>query len=276
MSRALARARNPLLRTPREVHPSPRPSRGHGVAFIASYGEAATFSRSLIELTRALTARDYDVVLVRASSGRVRAAWPETEESIRPTIVYRPNAGYDFGSWAMAIDEFPRLAARDRVLLVNDSLVGPFDTLDAVLDHFERSAADMWAATSTLQFAPHLQSFFFGFHGGILRRYPLSRFWAGIREVGSKDQIIHAYEMGLSRLAGDEMLTTDVFLPAELVVRGEQNPAIDGWRSLLRQGFPFVKRELLRLPHFAPVRALIVDEVRQRFGHDPMDWFETV
>lgn len=276
MKLSLDRFRSPLLKTPREIQPSGRGMRNDKAAFLVSYGEAATFSRSIVELTRGLSRRGYDVVLVRASGSGVKASWPNNEEAIRPTIVYRPNVGYDFGSWAIAIQSFPKLAARSHVLLLNDSLVGPFGSLDPLLDHFEKSQSDIWSATSTLQFEPHLQSFFLGFRRGILRKYPLRRFWSLIREVGTKEEIILAYEIGLTRLAVEGMLTTDVYLPAEFVVRGELNPAIDGWKELLDNGFPFVKRELLRVEQFGHLRAQIIDDIERRHGENPMEWFETV
>lgn len=275
MRAPFARLRNPLLRSPREVIPSPRGLHGDRTAFFASYGESPEFSRSVVELTRALTRRDYDVVLIRATSGG-SCVWPSSEESIRPTIVRRPNIGYDFGSWAIGINHFRRLAGREHVLLVNDSLVGPFDSIDPMIDHFERTTADVWAATSTLQFVPHLQSFVLGFRGGALNRFPLSRFWARIRELGSKEEIVHVYEMGLSQLMDREMLTAEAFVPGELVVKGELNPVIDGWRETLDHGFPFVKRELLRLEQFSWMREQILAEVERRWGQDPMRWFETI
>lgn len=275
MRSRVARLLNPLLRSPRDVLRSARGMSGEKAAFFASYGESRTFSRTVIELTRALTERGYDVVLIRATSSEY-VHWPEEEEKIRPTIVRRPNIGYDFGSWAIGINQFPALAARPQVLLVNDSLVGPFGSIDAILDHFENTTADVWGAASTLQFTPHLQSFMLGFHGGVLRRYPLSRFWASIRELGSKEQIVHAYEIGLSQVIDREMLTVDAFMPSEMVVKGELNPIIDGWQQALDFGFPFVKRELLRLEHFAPLREYIVENVERRFGQNPMDWFETI
>lgn len=276
MRRIFPGRRSPLLRGPRDIGLSPHPFRGDRTAFIASYGNAETFSRSVIELTRALTLRSYDVVVVRASGTGVRASWPADEEAIRPTIVWRPNTGYDFGSWAVGIDTFKVLAARPYVLLFNDSMVGPFGPIDAMIDHFEATTAEAWSATSTLQFEPHLQSFILGFRDGLLARYPLSRFWQSIRSLGDKQQVIHEYEMGLSRLLEREMLTTDAFRPAEMVVRGELNPVIDGWDTLLASDFPFVKRELLRLEHFAPIREKIREDVGRRYGQEPMEWFENL
>nr|WP_279543869.1 rhamnan synthesis F family protein [Leucobacter ruminantium] len=221
-----------------------------------------------------MSGRGYDVVLIRAASGGARAQWPANEEAIRPTIMWRPNVGYDFGSWAVGIDQFPKLAGREHVLLVNDSLVGPFGDIDRMIDHFEHSTADVWAATCSEQVELHLQSFTLGFRRGVLRAYPLNRFWGSIREIGDKNLLIREYEIGLSRLIDREMLTAESFIPVGLVGRGQINPAYDSWDVLLRNGFPFVKRELLREDQPAALRERIVAEVRERWEQDPMQWFE--
>lgn len=261
-----------------ERHIVPAPTKKHGsrAAFFASYGEADTFSRSVIETIRALSERGYDVVLIRSSDNGVQANWPESEADIRPTIIYRPNIGYDFGSWAIALQSFPRLARREHVILLNDSLVGPFGSMAPLLDHFESCSADVWAATSSKQIEMHLQSFLMGFHGGVLAEYPLKRFWQSIRELGTKEEIIQQHEIGLSRLIEREMLTSESFLPAEIAGKGLRNSAISSWRVLLRNGFPFVKRELLRTERFAVQRDLIVEMVREEYGQDALQWFEGV
>lgn len=251
---------------------------GHGqrAVFFASYGEETYFSRSVIQLTRALTARDYDVVIIRASNADTRPQWPAIPGERVPSILYRENVGYDFGSWSVGLRKFPKLAGREHVLLVNDSIVGPFASLDPLIDNFERSVADVWGAVSTLQFRPHLQSFFLGFHNRVLTRYPLRRFWRNIRELSNKQHVISEFEIGLTLAAEAEMLSLEAFIPAEVSVTGEQNPAIVGWKNLLDLGFPFVKRELLSNPLFADSRENLEQELASRYSVTVNDWFESV
>lgn len=269
-------SRRSLLGLEREIVPGKVDRTAKKAAFFASYGEGVEFSRSIVETVRELSANGYDVVLVRSSNSDSKAAWPESETSIRPTLIYRPNAGYDFGSWATAIHSFPKLAVRDQVLLINDSLVGPFGSMKPLLEHFESSSADVWAATSSKQIEMHLQSFMMGFHRGVLGQYPLKKFWQSIKVLGTKDEIIQQHEIGLSRLIEREMLTSESFLPADIAGKGLRNSAISSWQVLLRNQFPFVKRELLISERFPgqrdQIRALIQDEC----GQDALQWFEGV
>ena len=100
------------------------------------------------------------------------------------TVLRRPNVGYDFGSWATAIDRYPVIAEARRVLLLNDSLVGPFTTIEPLLAKFHASAADVWAVTDTAQFEYHLQSYVLGFTGQTLREPPLQAFWRDVSRGG--------------------------------------------------------------------------------------------
>ena len=125
-------------------------------------------------------------------------------------------------------------------------MVGPFATFEPLLAKFHATAADVWAVTDTSQFEYHLQSYFLGFPGQILREPPMRRFWRDIRVERSKDDVIWRYEIGLSRLLRRERYAIDVAFPSRHLVPGGKNPAIIGWQRLLDRGFPFVKRELAR------------------------------
>ncbi|AXH96897.1 glycosyltransferase [Ornithinimicrobium avium] len=48
-------------------------------------------------------------------------------------VARRGNTAYDFGSWAWALATWPQLAAKDLVVLTNDSLVGPLAPVDELL-----------------------------------------------------------------------------------------------------------------------------------------------
>jgi lipopolysaccharide biosynthesis protein len=188
------------------------------------------------------------------------------------TVLRKPNIGYDFGSWSIALDMIPQIVSAERVLLVNDSMVGPFTSLDPILAMFDTTRADVWALTDTKQFGHHLQSYFLGFRHGVLADRPLQAFWASIRQHADKMRIILDYEVGLGRLLRAEGYSTDAAFSNELVVRAGQNPVILGWKRLLELGFPFVKRELLHRPHVAPAGATVPLLVKEMFGVDVAEW----
>lgn len=249
-----------------------RASRFSGrTAILAHWAADGRVGRSASELTRAVGNAGYTVVVVSTAPGVTPLEWTGG----RPpgiVVLRRPNIGYDFGSWATALERYPSIADCDHVLMLNDSLVGPFNSIEHLLDHFHASAADVWGVTDSTQFHHHLQSYCLGFARQSLREAPLARFWGGIRSWASRIEVIQANELGLSRLLASEHFVTEAAIPYWRVVKENQNPTILGWRRLLDLGFPFVKRQLLREPHVAPDSAQVRVEVWRRFGVRIDEW----
>jgi len=238
---------------------------------VASWGQNGQVSLSLAELVRSLDAVGYPVIVVRASDDHSPLRWPEAPPS-STIVVRKPNIGYDFGSWAVALDMFPSITKRRHVILANDSMVGPFAPLDEMSASFEASTSDVWGATSTLQYAPHLQSYFLGFRDGALADPAVRQFWRSIHHLEDKSRIISDYELGLSGLLRAEGLTSSAWFASERVVAPTDNPVINGWQKLVELGFPFVKREIIQNPTVAHDARRAPEIIRERFGVDIADW----
>lgn len=240
-------------------------------AIVASFTKGSRLPRSLNTMLLDLSDHGYHCLLVSASpSRRPLELDPRLED--RVTVLRKPNVGYDFGSWAVGLDWEPRLAGLACVVLTNDSLAGPFCSLGPLLEQFENTGADAFALTDNSQFGRHLQSFFLGFRGGVLREPPLARFWHEIRHESDKQKIILENEIGLSRLLRREGFSVEVAFPYTMVVNEWENPTIKGWERLLDLGFPFVKREIVRRPELAPGGERIPLVLRRRFGIEVEEW----
>lgn len=241
------------------------------VAIVASYGAQPAVSRSLVRLVEEFEANGYFVVLVRASESIHRPVWPESS-TISPLVVVKPNVGYDFGSWATALALFPQIASAERVILVNDSLIGPFASLSSMIADFEHSASDVWGATDTLEYIPHLQSYLLGFTGGVLAHRSLRSFWRHVRVIDDKDAIVVRYEIGLSRLLSREGFLSRPWFGHDRIVPEGGNPTTIGGSRLIEAGFPFVKRILIDNPEVFPDAAVATRLVRERYDEDVADW----
>lgn len=245
--------------------------RAPGVAVLATWSPQPRLSRSVIGLVHALCAADYEVVLVRAGDVEPALAGLQSLPS-EVAVLRRPNVGYDFGSWATALDVMPDLVSAPRLLLVNDSLAGPFASIAALLSDLETSTADVWGVTDSLQGGHHLQSYALGFTGGVMRRPELQAFWTDIRIEPNKREIIRRYELGLGRLVRRTGMSFQAAFPHSEVLDRPSNPVVFGWRRLLDLGFPFVKREVLAKPDITPDAADAPKEVLSRFGAHVEDW----
>jgi hypothetical protein len=247
------------------------PTRAERVAFVASWGDDSSVSLSLASMVTQLERGGYFVIVVRASESTEPLRWPEGHTH-GAVIVRKPNIGYDFGSWATGMALYPRLLSAPYILLANDSLVGPFASLQPMLDDFEGGDADVWGATNTLQFSPHLQSYLLGFRDGILRDRPVRTFWRSLVDHDDKQQIIDEYEIGLSELLHVESYVTRAWIDHAQVVEPGENPVIRGWSRLIDVGFPFVKREIITNPTIVRDGHRVAETVRAAFGEDPMTW----
>ncbi|CAN5356061.1 hypothetical protein BH11ACT2_BH11ACT2_08800 [soil metagenome] len=242
------------------------------VAIVVHFALTTRLSKSVQRMVEELHANDYFVVLCSACEAEGDLEWSQGMPA--DTIVIRkPNIGYDFGTAAVALDRFPAIADSEYVLLVNDSNVGPFKPLRDVIQHFESTAFDAWGLTGSYQHAFHLQSFFLGFRGGILRDKPLARFWRDIRHFDDKHKVIRSYELGLSELLLAEGYAIGVMFPNEIFeASGLVNMSVNLWLDLLAEGYPFIKRELVVKPWIesSAVRAPAV--ANYFFGEDLVSW----
>lgn len=245
---------------------------GPRIAVVVHWSDRPELSRSVQELLAQFTAADYRVVLVSAAECAEPLVFSRGGLDA-VTVFRRPNIGYDFGSWASLLHAYPEVLQAPRVILANDSLVGPFDSLAPILQGFEECPTDIWGITGTTQDAAHLQSHMVGYKDGVLAEPVLRRFWNDVRVERSKRELIWRYEIGLSQLAYAEGYLLAAHFPWNWVTSLGGNPTSAGWRRLILRGFPFVKRELvLRPPPEVPDARDIPDVVMSTWGENVYDW----
>lgn len=191
----------------------------------------------------ALEACGLDIVLI--SSGPLR---PEAFAEVEPltvAAVARQNKGLDFSGWALGLELFPRLLQSEALLIANDSVYGPVGDLKAFFERMEREPLDVWGALESRDIQRHFQSWLVNFRRPALDSETFRAFWAGVLPLDDKRAVIHQYEVPIWRAF--EAAGFRVGAAVSWDTRGSHdNPAMDGWRALLRLGLPFVKVQLLR------------------------------
>ncbi len=192
-------------------------------------------------------------------------------------LVERENVGYDFYSWKTGLDHAGDWGAFDRVLICNDSVVGPTRPFAEILGPGAPKDADFWGMTSSNEISPHVQSWFVVFERPVIASGLLHGFWRAMEPVSNRFVVIRRYEVGLSKLlltGGLRMgsylrLTPRAAVTAELrhrlaldrlpakqrparprFVRSLReptwNPTYVLWDSVFDGRLPFVKLEILR------------------------------
>jgi hypothetical protein len=223
-------------------------------------------------------------------------------------LIVRENVGYDFGSWKVGLDRVGDWTGYDRVVLANDSVVGPLRPMREILATGSAGPADFWGMTISQELTPHVQSWFLVFERAALDSAAMSEFWQVMAPVSVRAQVILLYELGLSRtllgagLRGgaflhpspeqitrayqryDEALRTDPGLAAWArqasgsttedqwrQVRAQRppwNPCLVFWDAALDGGLPFVKMELLRDDPYRSGREQILTELESTYPEE--------
>ncbi len=274
MQRYARRRVNDVCAPPRrESGPDVRDWRGcDRVAVLVHWSADGAVSRSVSQTVQQLDRLGYRIAVASTCESPEPLSWHHGRpDSV--AVYRRPNLGIDFGTWGAMLSAFPVLRGADRVLLLNDSLVGPFAPLDDIIAGFESAPGDVWGLVDSNQMSPHFQSHCVGYRDGVLTDAPLVHFWSNIRLLPSKESMIKRYERGLYPLLQRVGYRLAVGFPWQLVVANGQNPTIHGWRRLLGHGFPWVKRELIWKPYHLLTDADDVPAVvAQRFGADVQEW----
>src|SRR5262252_1447401 len=113
-------------------------------------------------------------------------------------ILQRANVGLDFGAFKEGIASL-QLERLEALLLVNDSVYGPFRDLAEVISGMNLLEADVWGITDNWERHFHLQSYFLLFGRRAVASPAFRRFWRRLRYVQSKSWVIRHYEIGLTR-----------------------------------------------------------------------------
>ncbi|NMW87065.1 rhamnan synthesis F family protein [Mobiluncus curtisii] len=241
------------------------------VALVASWSKECTASKSVSVYLQELAKNGYATVLISTCEAPGKLQFPHgiPQQTI---VLRRPNVGYDFGSWALALDRYPQVRQAAHVLITNDSMIGPFEPLQDLLRLTEEPGPDVTAATLSYQVSGHFQSFFVCFHNGILDAEPWRRFFDSIQEKSDKMSVVLSYELGMHDVCVKNGFShKELFLPTDLN-SGGGNPTLVSWSALVDKGFPFIKRTIYTDPSTAPGGESLKEFVHYRYNEDLEDW----
>lgn len=149
--------------------------------------------------------------LVVVSSCALTAAGRARLAAAADSVIERDNRGYDFGAWRAGLLSVPDWPEQERVIIANDSVVGP---LRPVADLLAGATTDIAGITMSRQAVPHVQSYFMAFGPAALRLPTFQAFWREMALVDDRTQVIQRYELGLGRLAAEAGLTASAYFTA--------------------------------------------------------------
>ena len=168
-------------------------------------------------------------------------------------VLLRLDGGFDFAAWSDMLAVLPQVWNAKRVYFVNDSIIGPFRSLDPLIDQIRQRDAGFFALSECTNSVYHAQSFFFGWNRTNLSSESLQSFWRDVAVQCNKDRVILDYEHRIAPLSAELPDPSQDFVFGMEKTFGADprhvscvNPTHHAWRHLLASGFPFVKTDLLR------------------------------
>lgn len=174
--------------------PAAAPARVAVMAHFDPDAQLADHVRRLVDQLAEMCSR---VVLVTTSGiGPDGAAWAAERPELE--VVQRPNVGHDFMSYRLGL-EVAQVDGSSEVVICNDSFVGITVPLASVWQRMARRRCDFWGITRSTEISPHVQSYFVVFRPGVTASPDFHAFWDAVEVLPDKKDVIHSYEVGLSR-----------------------------------------------------------------------------
>lgn len=132
-------------------------------------------------------------------------------------LIWRFNIGYDFGAYKDGIASIANLDQLDSLILMNDSVYGPFRGLKETLGKIDRSTTDFWGIADSFENQYHIQTFFMVFLPNALRSTVFKNFWSDLPYVNHRMWVIRNAEVKLTQILQDAQLKTGVLAPYRAV-----------------------------------------------------------
>jgi Rhamnan synthesis protein F len=243
----------PLAATARHMLPVPiKKSPTEELCLFVTHVAARELKPHVIDHVNALIDAGVEVLLIANADVEPASLQlpPEFATRLYGCLI-RENVGFDFAAWSHAYCLIEPEAVRQRLYLINDSIIGPLDlaAYRAVLAKIRAEQADVVGLTSNPDPHDHLQSFYIVFNERLLRSPVTDAFMRGIVNLPHKQNVIDCYEIWLSPFLSQQgFKCATVFPNFSKLPPPHRNDTLCAWRELLDAGFPFIKSMVLRDP----------------------------
>lgn len=183
-------------------------------------------------------------------------------ENYANEIIYRENIGLDAGGFKEALTQsigWEKVLVFDELVLVNDSLFGPFCPMKRIFDAMDdRKNVDFWGLSGHSafrregidHFPAHIQSFFWTIRSRMLHSSHFRDYWETIPYYDTYERVVREYEMQFTHHFSLLGYTYSVY--ADIEANDSENPANNycqfrriPYELIKKRNFPFLKRQQL-------------------------------
>ncbi len=202
-------------------------------------------------------------ILVVCSCADARRMPPDLPD-LCDALLWKAMEGYDFSAYTLALRHLSRHSPGADVIVMNDSVFGPFAPLRPVLDN---SRWDLTGFTASSELTNHVQSYAFCLRGVTPARMArLATVFFPFGALSAPQDVIALQETRMARVAARSMTVGALWYSDATRIH---NPTLVKPMELLDAGFPFLKRALLTKSSNYIERDLVLERLA-RHGH-PLD-----
>lgn len=176
------------------------------------------------------------VVCAAPSPGAV----PAEARAFADALYWKALSGYDFSAYSAALREISRCSRHADVLVINDSVFGPFTDVRTVV---AEAPWELTGFTATSQVENHIQSYAFVLKDVTpARMRALATVMFPWRALSKPHDVIQVQETRFARVASRSMSVGAYWFAEKEAVL---DPTLFRPIELINSGFPFLKRSLL-------------------------------
>ena len=186
----------------------------------------------------------------------------EYVEPYADKIYFRENIGLDVGAFKDVITDFigwKKIYKFDEVVLMNDSIYGPFVPMKTIFDGMRQKNVDFWGLLKCaafedrqISYPEHIHSFFLAFRKKLIGSEDFKDYWENIPYYEDYLEAVNKYETRLTQYFSYKGYTFDVYSDSECNYADEkqENYPQCSWipyELVEKRGFPFLKRHVFRM-----------------------------
>lgn len=245
------------------------------VLIMAHFDHEKQLSQPDLYLLRSFADAGFEIVLVTTALSHPNEHerfWNQVSPIVN-CLITRPNEGFDFGSWAVAINQL-QISERvsGRLVLINNSMFGPFVPISELLADWPLNC-EVYGITSSNEFVKHVQSYFLGFRSAAVKSEAFQRYWKSEFREKNKWLTIFRFEMQWAKYFSTAGFNVGVrHRPPNRFLR---NPLTFCWNELLMTGMPFLKKSLFRQNYDHIELSNALAEIRKLNSDFPLEYIET-
>ncbi|RDI39775.1 glycosyltransferase involved in cell wall biosynthesis [Gluconacetobacter liquefaciens] len=221
--------------------------------FSASVSDGQLLSQTLPYLEGLRAVSDSIIVVCNGTLA------PDQYDALAPYalhVIAEPHDEYHYGCYKRgtlwAFDN-GLLDTAESLILCNDTFLGPVGSFLPMFEIMDARQLDFWGATDSREHSYHVQTYFLNISRNVFISEVFNKFISKITSHTEISQVIHQYELGLTRTLCDAGFLSGVFIENRLAAAHPSDPAysniIFSPLYLLQQGLPLVNITALTVPH---------------------------